>query len=94
MSTVVLSGYISIPESELRKVKAALVEHTSLTRAESGCLVFKVTESPHAKTRFDVYEAFENQTAFTLHQQRVATSPWGACTKNVIRYHNIEGLDE
>lgn len=77
MSTVILSGYISVPESELRQVKAALPEHTSLTRAESGCLVFKVTESLHDKTRFDVYEEFENQAAFTLHQQRVATSPMG-----------------
>lgn len=94
MSTVVLSGYISVPESDLRQVKAALPEHTALTRAESGCLIFKVTESSHSKTRFDVYEEFENQAAFTSHQQRVAASPWGACTKNVIRHYDIEGLDE
>ncbi|MBT5903089.1 MAG: antibiotic biosynthesis monooxygenase [Opitutaceae bacterium] len=94
MSKVVLSGCILVPESELRQVKAALAKHILLTRAESGCLVFNVTACPSDKTRFDVYEEFESAAAFKFHQQRVATSSWGTCTKNVTRYYNIEGLDE
>ncbi len=42
MSKVVLSGYISVAETNLPQVKAALPEHIRLTRAESGCVVFTV----------------------------------------------------
>lgn len=94
MSKVVLSGYILVPESELRQVRAALAEHILLTRAEAGCLIFNVTACPSDKTRFEVYEEFESEAAFKFHQQRVATSPWGTCTRNVKRNYKIEGLDE
>lgn len=94
MSKVVLSGYISVPESDLHQVNAALPEHIRLTRAESGCLVFDVTECSHDTTRFEVHEEFENEAAFKYHQERVASSPWGTCTKNVKRHYQIEGLDD
>lgn len=94
MSKVFLSGYISVPKSELRRGKPALAEHILLTRAEPGCLVFKVTACPNDETRFDVYEEFEDEAAFALHQERVATSAWGACSRNVERHYSIEGRDE
>lgn len=94
MSKVVLSGYISVPESDLPQVKTALPEHIRLTRAESGCLVFTVTECPSDPARFEVYEEFEDEAACKYHQKRVASSPWSTCTKNVERHYKIQSLDE
>lgn len=94
MSKVVLSGYISVPESDLLPVKAALPEHIRLTRAESGYLVFTVTECPTKFNRFEVYEEFADEAAFRYHQERVTASPWSTYAKSVERHFQIEGLND
>ncbi len=94
MSKGVLSGYILVPEAELPQIETALPEHIHLTREESGCLIFNVTQCSEDRTRFEVYEEFEDKAAFARHQERVATSPWGTCTRNVKRHYQIEGLNE
>lgn len=94
MKKVILSGHIVVPESELTVVREALAIHIEATRAEDGCLVFRVEEHVSETGRFDVYEEFETPAAFHFHQQRVKESEWGSVTKNVVRHYTIEGLNE
>ncbi len=91
-SKVSLSGYIIVADTDLDAVKEALVEHIRLTRAEDGCLSFKVTQCKDNKNRFDVAEIFRTQQDFDLHQQRVQNSAWGRVSKNVERHYKIEKL--
>ncbi|QFI37938.1 antibiotic biosynthesis monooxygenase [Moritella marina ATCC 15381] len=90
MGKVILSGYIDIPESELEIVTTALEKHIELTRNETGCLIFEVTQSHELPTRFTVYEEFTDKTAFESHQIRVKASEWGRVTGNVKRTYSIE----
>ncbi len=89
MPKVVLSGYIDVPASDLEAVTKELPNHIQLTLAESGCLAFQVTPEAETAGRFNVYEEFENEEAFELHQQRVANSHWGKITTNVSRNYEI-----
>ncbi|NOY41081.1 MAG: antibiotic biosynthesis monooxygenase [Planctomycetes bacterium] len=92
MPRIVLSGYISVPAADLHAVRQALPEHIEMTRAESGCLVFKVEEDPAEPGRFSVYEEFENRNAFEFHQARVQASDWGQISRNVKRHYKIDEL--
>jgi len=74
---------------DLEAVLAALGLHIRLTREEEGCLVFDVTQDSENPNRFDVYEEFVDEQAFTLHQQRVRESSWGAITSNVERHYQV-----
>ncbi|XQW88447.1 putative quinol monooxygenase [Aeromonas veronii] len=58
-------------------VKDELDNHIQLTRAESGCLIFEVTQDLLNPCRFDVYEEFVDEAAFQVHQARVKSSRWG-----------------
>lgn len=89
MTKITLQGYIIVPESDLTVVKNTLVSHIELTRAESGCIVFKVTVDSLNPNKFDVYEEFCNQESFEQHQIRVKKSTWGKVTHNVKRYYQI-----
>jgi len=93
MSKITLSGHIEVPADEIGKIKEALLEHTSKTKAENGCLVFEVTEDVNELGRFTVYEEFDSRKSFEMHQERVKESHWGAITKNVVRHYKIEGLE-
>ncbi|WP_260260354.1 putative quinol monooxygenase [Vibrio intestinalis] len=90
MGKVILSGYIDIPENELKIVTTALEQHIELTREEVGCIVFEVTQSTDIPNRFNVYEEFVDKSAFELHQTRVKASHWGQVTTNVKRNYSIE----
>ncbi|CAM4297001.1 putative quinol monooxygenase [Pseudoalteromonas byunsanensis] len=92
MNKIILRGYILVPQPELCQVKQALDEHIELTRSESGCIVFEVTQHSDDPLRFDVYEEFVDAEAFKQHQNRVIASDWGAKTQNVARHYHIEGL--
>ncbi|MEO9273904.1 antibiotic biosynthesis monooxygenase [Marinomonas sp. 5E14-1] len=91
MSKVTLKGFVLVSESEFEIVKAELVNYKRLTLEESGCIHFRVTESPISSLRFDVYEEFKNKAAFGHHQNRVKVSYWGKMTENVERHSEIIG---
>ncbi len=94
MKKIVLEGYIKVPEADLSRVVAELPTHIRLTENEPGCLCFNVTQRKDELDTFDVYEEFENQAAFDLHQSRVKTSLWGEVTVNVARHYEIIEVED
>ena len=89
MPKIILRGYIQVPDKDLQNVKAELITHTRLTRAEPGCLVFEVKPVDGDPNRFSVYEEFVDQAAFDRHQARVKTSIWGEVSQAVERHYQI-----
>jgi quinol monooxygenase YgiN len=92
--TVKLTGHITVPADRLDAVRAALLDHIRLTRAEPGCLSFNVTENASHPGRFDVAEEFTDAKAFEAHQTRAAASPWAEITKGIPRDYTVTGLAE
>ena len=92
MPEIILRGYIQVTDKDLRLVKAELITHTQLTRAEPGCLVFEVSPTDGDPNRFSIYEEFVDQGAFDRHQVRMKTSTWGEITQAVERHYQITTL--
>ncbi|MBE8733757.1 putative quinol monooxygenase [Aeromonas veronii] len=92
MGVVILNGFIIVPSNDLALVKDELDNHIQLTRSETGCLIFKVTQDPLNPCRFDVYEEFVDEAAFQAHQARVKSSRWGKITVNVERHYTVTGI--
>lgn len=90
--TVVLTGYIQVPPERIADIRAALPEHTRLTRAEPGCLSFTVTEHPDIVGRFDVAEEFTDAEAFEAHQTRAGGSDWAKISDGIPRDYKVTGL--
>ena len=90
MPKIILSGHIEVSEEELDQVRDALPIHIAKTRAETGCLIFEVTESADQLGVFTVCEEFISKEAFELHQRHVKESEWGTLTKNVKRKYVIK----
>lgn len=89
---ITLEGYITVPISELCRIKAELEIHKKLTLEEKGCIIFSVTQDKHEPTKFSVYEEFQSQEDFDFHQERVQRSNWGKVSANVKRsYHITKG---
>jgi quinol monooxygenase YgiN len=93
MSTIILQGYILVSDDDLANVKAELLNHSLLTKQETGCLVFKVEQDALNDNKFSVYEEFIDQQSFDAHQIRVKASIWGTVSKNVERYYEISSRD-
>ncbi len=93
MSKVILKGHIIVPTPEITAVKEELATHIELTRQESGCLVFEVSQDSNNINRFDVYEEFVDRNSFSKHQNRVRASKWGTVTVNVARHYQITGVE-
>ena len=89
VSKITLKGHIVVPEMDMANVLEELPRHIELTRAESGCLVFEVTQDIGIFGVFRVYEEFVDRESFESHQSRVRESRWGAVTKNVERHYEI-----
>jgi quinol monooxygenase YgiN len=89
LSRVILEGYITVPDNELRSIKEALALHIELTLEEEGCLVFRVTQDQTDRHKFNVYEEFRDRNAFDTHQVRVRESTWGQVSKNVDRHYHV-----
>ena len=87
---IVVSGHIEVPLHDLSAVKAELINHIALTRAERGCITFSVTQRPEMPTLFDVYEAFDSMASFEAHQTRVSRSKWAKITERVQRHYHIQ----
>ena len=81
-----------MPDEEVQEFLDHLPDHVALTLAESGCVVFVVTQRLSEPNIFDVYEEFQDGKAFAKHQKRVQESPWGRVTKNVLRSYTVTGL--
>ena len=92
MRKVILKGFIIVPFIDLSLVKFELKRHIQFTRAETGCLIFKVNQDPLNPCRFDVYEEFVDEAAFQAHQARVKSSRWGKITVNVERHYTVTGI--
>ena len=93
MSKVILEGHIIVPDADILTVKAELDNHIKLTRAEAGCLVFKVTQDSNNNSRFKVYEEFVDRDSFANHQVRAGESKWAFVTKNVVRHYKITDVE-
>ena len=89
MSKIILKGTILVPDADLEIVRKELIIHTELTRQESGCLIFEVSQDNNNANKFTVYEEFVSKSAFASHQQRVKTSNWGKVTKRVERHYQV-----
>lgn len=90
--TVTLEGYIDVPEPRRSAIRAALVAHIRLSRAEAGCLRFDVTEDKDVPGRFHVSEAFVDAAAFDAHQARIKASDWGRISAGIERHYQVTGL--
>jgi len=89
LKKIILSGYIDVPNDQIKLVKSALPKHIELTQQENGCLTFKVTQRTNEPNIFDVYEEFVDKEAFEKHQKRVSNSDWGIASKNALRHYVI-----
>ncbi len=76
---------MDVPRAQLEDVLAALPEHLSLTRAESGNERFSVTPAESPPGRLWVSETFRDRSAFEAHQARARASSWGALTAGLPR---------
>ncbi|MFM5008937.1 putative quinol monooxygenase [Aeromonas sp. R9-2] len=92
MKEIILKGFILVSQNDLMAVKDELDNHIQLTRAETGCLIFQVTQDPLNPCRFDVYEEFVDKVAFQAHQARIKSSRWGEITVNVERHYTVTGI--
>ena len=91
--TVLLNGYSDVPADRLDAVQVALKKHIELTRAEAGCIFFKVDPCEDMAGRFLVSEAFVNQTAFDAHQQRAGQSDWAKVSEGIPRKYEITTVE-
>ena len=93
MAKVNLKGHIIVPDSDIAAVKVELINHIELTRQESGCIVFKVSQDTENPNRFNVYEEFTDRDSFAKHQVRVRESKWGVITVNIERHYEITDVE-
>lgn len=94
MSQVELTGRLVCQNSaEAGLVAQLLPAHTSLTRAEPGCLLFEVAQTSDPLV-WQVDERFDSEGAFRQHQHRVAASEWGRMTAQIARDYTVTGVAE
>lgn len=90
--TVNLKGHIDVPADRLDQIRAGLIDHIRLTRAEPGCISFEVTEDPDSPGRFNVAEEFTDSNAFHAHQTRAQASDWARISDGIPRDYSVTGL--
>ncbi|MGM3174093.1 putative quinol monooxygenase [Dickeya lacustris] len=73
---------------EAARVRQYLPEHQRLTKEETGCLSFEVTETTNPLI-WKVEELFTDQATFDAHQQRTRASVWGTETRAIAREYEI-----
>ncbi len=94
MGKVTITGYLQVPEEELAEVAAALPKHRDLSRAETGCLVFEVSQDEADPCKFNLYEQYTSAEAFDFHKNRSANSDWAGISQNVERVLKITEADD
>ncbi|WP_241491572.1 putative quinol monooxygenase [Winslowiella iniecta] len=73
-------------------VRQYLPEHKELTREETGCVSFEVTETADPMI-WKVEELFTNQATFDAHQKRTKNSVWGRETSMIAREYEIPEIE-
>ena len=91
--TVYLSGYIDVPEGDLKSITLALPTHIRLTKQEPDCTSFRVWQDEAIPTRFHVFETFVSPIAYRRHQARMKNSEWASVSRNAKRNYDIIGLE-
>lgn len=86
---IIMKGHIIVPSTDLIAVQNELPTHIHKTRQEAGCLIFDVAQDEENINRFNVHEEFVDEESFSVHQNRVKNSEWGAISKNVERHYQI-----
>lgn len=87
--TIRLSGkLICASPQEIEIIKKFLPEHIRITKAETGCLSFEVTQTTDPLV-WRVEECFTDQKAFEQHQQRTRGSAWWQATLKISRDYKI-----
>ncbi len=69
-------------------VTSALPQHIALSRAEPGCLAFRVDQTADPLL-WQVDEVFADRASFDLHQSRTKTSDWFAATGHIPRRYQV-----
>jgi len=82
---ICLTGSMHVPAARRDAVIRALNEHTRRSRAEPGCLFFRVRLDPNRRDRLLVEEGFVNKAAFHAHQARLARTTWALVTRGLAR---------
>ncbi|MDB2439638.1 NAD(P)-binding domain-containing protein [Hellea sp.] len=90
-NTVYLSGYIDVPEADLKSIKLALPTHIRLSQQEPDCTAFNIRQDEIHPTRFHVFETFASKAAFKRHQDRMKNSEWASISKNAKRHYDVIG---
>lgn len=84
--TVRLVGTLALPDARRAAIIDALPDHIRLTRAEPGCLRFKVdTQQAH----LFVDELFVDEDALHAHQCRIRGTHWEAVTAGLKRDYTL-----
>jgi len=91
--SVYLSGYIDVPEADLKSVNLALPTHVRLSRQEPDCRQFHIRQDETIATRFHVIESFASPAAFRRHQARMKNSEWALVSKNASQFYDIIGTE-
>lgn len=90
-SEVTLTGELRCrDEDQAARVREHLPEHVALSRAEPGCLFFRVEPASEPGV-WHVNERFVDEAAFETHQRRIAASAWGAATADIERLYTTRG---
>jgi quinol monooxygenase YgiN len=77
---------------EVEVVRRHLPEHIRLTKAESGCVSFDVSQTDDPLI-WCVEECFLDREAFEAHQNRTRASAWWTATAEIPRQYEVSGLD-
>lgn len=85
----IIKGFVDVPAEELADFIEALPLHTKLTNEETGCQYFRVTADPEIIGRFRVEEAFDDETSYQVHVNRVRATDWFYITRNISRSYKI-----
>ena len=73
-------------------VRQYLPEHKELTKEETGCVSFEVTETADPMI-WKVEKPFTNQATFDAHQKRTKASVWGRETSMIAREYEISEIE-
>lgn len=88
-----LTGTIDVPLDKLGAAAHHIDVHISLTRAEPGCLEFRVEPDETVKGRFRVSELFSDRKSFEAHQERVKNSEWGSFSQGFVRSYKVTEVE-
>ncbi len=83
--TVTLTGrLICTSAHEAALVRQHLPEHLRLSRADAGCILFRIAQT-YDPLVFEVEEVFASRADFEAHRDRARTSPWAEATAQLRR---------